>query len=293
MSDKIILVDGNSIVNRAFFGIPLSSNSNGEFTNAVYGFLNMVLKLCVDENATHLAVAFDMPTPTFRHKLFPDYKAGRKAMPDELRPQFFTLKNLLEKMNINYYQLAGYEADDILGTCANIFSDKGFSVIVFSGDRDLLQVAGGNVKVFIPKTQNHRSFIDKYSYDDVLEKIGVTPNEFIDVKALMGDKADNISGVPGIGEKNATKIVSEYKSIENAIVKLREKKKLNKCEKNLCDFEEQALFCKKLVTINTNIPINVDTSLTKLNNPFNNDSASELKRLNLDSFVKRFADKFI
>lgn len=287
MRSKIILVDGNSILNRAFYGIPLLSNSNGEFTNAIYGFLNMILKLYDEENPSHFAITFDMPIPTFRHELFPEYKANRKLMPFELRPQFVTLKNLLEKMKISYYEKAGYEADDILGTLAKKFENENFEIIIFSGDKDLLQIASENIKVFIPKTQKKHTYIEKYNGRDVFEKIGVTPKEFIDVKALMGDKSDNIPGVPGIGEKNALKIICEYKSIENALEKLDGKKNLTRCEKNLCDYSEKALFCKRLVTIDTDIPIEIDTEQTKIDALFNSDSLKELDRLNLNSFLAR------
>ncbi len=288
MQNKIILVDGNSIINRAFYGIPILSNKNGEYTNAVYGFLNMVLKIYDEQQPSHMAVAFDMPIPTFRHKLFPDYKANRRKMPIELRPQFSTLRILLDKMNIKYLEKEGYEADDILGTLAKKFENYGFEVIIFSGDKDLLQMASDNIKVFIPKTQKKHTYIEKFDSNEVLNQIGVTPKEFIDVKAIMGDKSDNISGVPGIGEKNAIKLISEYKSIENALEILDGKKKLTRFEQNLCDYSKQALFCKRLVAINTNINIKINQDEFKTDNIFNNESFCELERLQIKSFASRF-----
>ncbi len=288
MQNKIILVDGNSIMNRAFYGIPILSNKNGEYTNAIYGFLNMLFKIYDEQKPSHMAIAFDLPVPTFRHKLFSDYKANRRSMPVELRPQFITLKGLLDKMNIKYFEKEGFEADDILGTLAKKFESKNFEVIIFSGDQDLLQMATENIKVFIPKTSNRHTYIEKYDSNEVLNKKGVTPKEFIDVKALMGDKSDNIAGVPGIGEKNAVKLISQYKSIENALETLDGKKKLTRFEKSLCDYSKQALFFKRLVTINTNLNIEIEPDSIKSDNIFNNNSFSELERLQIKSFTSRF-----
>ncbi len=288
MPNKIILVDGNSIINRAFYGLPLLTNKLGEFTNAVYGFLNMVLKLYYEEKPTHLAVAFDLPKPTFRHELFSEYKAKRKAMPNELRTQFVTLKNLLQKMGINYYEKCGFEADDILGTLAKKFENENFETIIFSGDSDLLQIASEKIKIFIPKSKKNSKSIEKYDEKIVFEKIGVTPKEFIDVKALMGDKSDNIPGVPGVGEKSALKIIAEHKSIENALENLNRKKNLTSFEKKLCEHSQNALFCKKLVTINTHVPIEINFDDAKITDLFNIDALQELKRLDLNGLINRF-----
>ena len=201
MPEKLMIIDGNSIVNRAFYGVPLLSDSDGNYTNGVYGFLNIFFKLFDEENPDYVAVAFDVHAPTFRHKMFSDYKGNRKGMPEELRGQMPILKDVLKAMNIACFELEGYEADDILGTLAKKGEEKGFVNTVVSGDRDLLQICSESTTVRIPKTLKGRTETESYKPKDVEEKYGVTPKEFIEVKALMGDAGDNVPGVPGIGER--------------------------------------------------------------------------------------------
>ena len=243
-----MLVDGNSIVNRAFYGVPLLTNAEGRYTNAVYGFLNILLKLLEEETPQYLAVAFDLHAPTFRHQTFADYKGTRKGMPEELREQMPLLKEVLGAMGIAMFAQEGFEADDILGSLSQKAEQAGWSVVVVSGDRDLLQIASDTLKVRIPKTKGGRTETEDYYAADVIEKYGVTPTEFIDVKALMGDASDNIPGVPGIGEKTASKIIQQYHTLENAILHASEVKP-KKASENLVTYAEQARLSQYLATI--------------------------------------------
>ena len=215
MSDKILLIDGHSILNRAFYGVPDLTNSAGLHTNAVYGFLNIMFKIIDEENPTNMVVAFDVKHPTFRHEMFSDYKGTRKPMPEELRQQVPVIKEVLNAMGITIVEMPGYEADDVLGTLAKRAERQGMQASVITGDRDLLQLATKDILIRIPKTKKGGTEIENYYENDVLEKYQVTPTEFIDLKALMGDTADNIPGVPGVGEKTATSLIVEYKSVEN------------------------------------------------------------------------------
>lgn len=290
MSDKILIIDGNSIINRAFYGVPLLSNKNGEFTNAVYGFLNIFLKLLDDENPKYAAVAFDVKAPTFRHIKYSDYKGTRKGMPDELAAQMPILKELLTKMNVKIYEKDGFEADDILGTIAKNSEKSGISPIVVSGDRDLLQIASDTIKIRIPKTKGGKTEIEDYYAKDVFEHYGVTPLEFIEVKALMGDTSDNVPGVPSIGEKTAIKIIQQYKTVENAIenaVNIKPKR----ASENLSEYKEQALLSKELVTIKTDADIAFSLEDTKLNDIFNDSVYNLIKQLEFKSMYSRFVKK--
>ena len=216
MREKIVLIDGHSILNRAFYGVPDLTNSEGLHTNAVYGFLNIMFKILDEEQPEYLTVTFDVHAPTFRHEMYADYKGTRKPMAEELRQQVPVIKEVLQAMNIEIIEQAGLEADDLLGTISRICEEKGMDVSIISGDRDTLQLATEHVKIRIPKPKQGRTEVEDDNAAEVKEKYGVTPVEFIDVKALMGDTSDNIPGVPGIGEKTATKTIQEYGSIENA-----------------------------------------------------------------------------
>ena len=205
---KIVLIDGHSILNRAFFGLPDLTNSEGLHTNAIYGFLTIMFKILDEEKPDYLTVAFDVHAPTFRHKMYDAYKGTRKPMADELRQQVPVIKEVLCSMGIKTIECAGLEADDLLGTLSRQCEEEGMEVSVISGDRDLLQLATQHVKIRIPKTKQGRTEVEDYYAADVKERYQVTPKEFIDLKALMGDPADNITGVPSIGEKTATKIIT-------------------------------------------------------------------------------------
>ena len=206
--EKIVLIDGHSILNRAFYGVPMLTNSEGLHTNAVYGFLNILFKVLEEEQAGYAAVAFDLKAPTFRHKMFEEYKGTRKPMPQELHEQVPLMKEMLQAMGIPVLTMEGYEADDILGTISHRMEAEGMDVSVVSGDRDLLQLATDRIRIRIPKTKATGTEVEDYYAADVLERYQVTPTQFIDVKALMGDSSDNIPGVPGIGEKTATKLIA-------------------------------------------------------------------------------------
>ena len=216
MSGKLVLIDGHSILNRAFYGVPDLTNSEGLHTNAVYGFLNIMFKIFEEEKPDYLTVAFDVKHPTFRHEMFKEYKGTRKPMPAELHEQVPVIKELLKAMNVQVMELPGYEADDLLGTLAKRAEADGNEVRIVSGDRDLLQLATEKIMIRIPKTKQGGTEIENYYASDVFEKYQVTPMEFIDLKGLMGDSSDNIPGVAGIGEKMAIKVISTFHSIENA-----------------------------------------------------------------------------
>ena len=208
MSEKLVLIDGHSILNRAFFGLPDLTNAEGLHTNAVYGFLNILFKILEEEQPEYLTVAFDVHAPTFRHKMFDAYKGTRKPMAEELRQQVPLMKEMLRAMGVTVIEKEGLEADDLLGTIAKRSEAAGYEVSVVSGDRDLLQLASDHIKIRIPKTRRTGTEIEDYNTKEVLEKYQVTPLQFIDVKALMGDTADNIPGVPGIGEKTALPLIA-------------------------------------------------------------------------------------
>ncbi|HPT75145.1 MAG TPA: DNA polymerase I [Defluviitaleaceae bacterium] len=285
--NKIMLLDGNSIVNRAFYGVPLLTNSQGTYTNGIYGFLNILFKLIEEDQPDYIAVAFDLKAPTFRHKVFKEYKGNRKGMPDELVVQIPILKQLLEAMGITILEMEGYEADDILGTLAKAAEKNGMSPIVVSGDRDLLQLASDITKIRIPKTRGGKTEIEDYYEKDLIDKFGVTAQEYIEVKALMGDSSDNIPGVPGIGEKTAYKIIHEYHNIENAIAN-SEKIKPARVSENLRVYEEQARQSKYLATICTDVPIEINWESLKMHELMNPKVYEWFKQLEFKSFFDRF-----
>ena len=254
MSEKLVLIDGHSILNRAFFGLPDLTNSQGLHTNAVYGFLNILFKILEEEKPNYLAVAFDVKAPTFRHQMFEEYKGTRKPMADELRQQVPIMKEMLTKMGVPIVELPGFEADDLIGTLSVMGEKQGMEVSVVSGDRDLLQLATDHVQIRIPKTKKTGTEIENYYAKDVVERYLVSPKEFIDVKALMGDTSDNIPGVPGIGEKTATALIEKYKSIE-AVHENAAEVKPPRAANNIVEYWEQAVMSKELATIITNAPV--------------------------------------
>ena len=287
MAEKIMLIDGNSIVNRAFYGVPLLTNGEGRYTNGVYGFLNILFKLLDEEQPDYLAVAFDLHAPTFRHRTFDGYKGTRKGMPEELREQMPLLKEVLQAMHIPIFEQEGFEADDILGTLSALAEKNGIVPVVVSGDRDLLQLAGETLKVRIPKTKGGRTETEDYYAADVQAKYGVTPAEFIDMKALMGDASDNIPGVPGIGEKTAVKIITQYHDIETAIAHAAEIKP-KKASENLAAYQEQARLSKFLATIVRDMPLEWDKETLKIGDMFNQTAYELVKRLEFKSMFSRF-----
>ena len=284
---KVVLIDGHSILNRAFYGVPELTNSKGLHTNAVYGFLNIMFRVIEDEKADHLAVAFDLKEPTFRHKMYEAYKGTRKPMPEELREQVPVIKEVLTAMGIPICSLAGYEADDVLGTIARRCAAAGAEVSVVSGDRDLLQLADEHVKIRMPKTTRGGTEIKDYYPADVKEQYQVTPKEFVDVKALMGDTSDNIPGVPSIGEKTATALITAYGSIENAYAHIDEIKP-PRAQKALREYYDMAQMSKELALICTDCPIEFSLEEAKIGNLYTPEAYQLLSQLEFKSLLLRF-----
>lgn len=290
MGGKLVLIDGHSILNRAFFGIPDLTNSEGLHTNAVYGFLNIMFKILEEEQPDYLTVAFDVSEPTFRHKMFAAYKGTRKPMAEELRQQVPLMKEMLKAMGITVVEKGGYEADDILGTIAKQSEAKGLTVSVVSGDRDLLQLATDRIKIRIPKTKRTGTEIEDYNTKEVIEKYQVTPIEFIDVKALMGDTSDNIPGVPGIGEKTATAIIAQYGSIENAYAHVDEIRP-PRASRNLKENYELAQMSKTLATIEIHAAIPYELEQAKIagiSSLYTEEAYLLCKRLEFKNLLGRF-----
>ena len=224
--DKLVLVDGNSIANRAFYGImgsKMLTTKDGKYTNAVYGFLAILFKILEDVKPQYIAVAFDLKVPTARHKMYEGYKANRKGMPEELAEQMPIIKQVLKAMNIDIIEKEGYEADDVLGTLSRFGERQGLEVHILSGDRDTFQLATDNVKIHIPRTKAGKTETEIYDRNKVKEVYGIEPKQLIEVKGLQGDTSDNIPGVPGIGEKTALSLIQKYGTIEN-LYNLLEKK---------------------------------------------------------------------
>lgn len=286
MKEKVLLIDGNSIMNRAFYAISGLTNSEGVHTNAVFGFLNILFKNLEDEAATHSVVAFDLKAPTFRHIKYEQYKATRKGMPDELAEQMPIIKQLLKDMNIKTCEKEGFEADDIIGTLATNSIKSGKSVTILSGDRDMLQLATDKIKISIPKTKGGVTATEYYFADDVYEVYGITPKELIEVKGLMGDTSDNIPGIPGIGEKTASQLISKYHTIENVYnnLELLTPRIANKVK----EYYELALLSRELGTICIDCDIDILIDDCKINNVFNENAYITFKKLELRSFYDRF-----
>ncbi|MBO3441875.1 DNA polymerase I [Clostridium haemolyticum] len=253
--ERLLILDGHSLMYRAFFALPPLTNKEGIHTNAIYGFIKMLLKMKEEIKPNYIVIAFDKKAPTFRHKEYEDYKAGREKMPSELNEQFPIVKDILNKLAINIFEIDGFEADDLIGTLSEFAEGKGIEVYIVTGDKDALQLATDNVKIVI----NKKGMSEKEIYDRkrMIEEYEVTPTQFIDVKGLMGDKSDNIPGVPGIGTKTAFKLIKEYGSIENVLDNV-ENISGKKMKQNLIEYREQAIFSKKLATICKNVPIEID-----------------------------------
>lgn len=287
MSSKIVLIDGHSILNRAFYGLPDLTNAEGLHTNAIYGFLTIMFKLLEEEKPEYLTVAFDVHAPTFRHKMYAEYKGTRKPMADELRQQVPVIKEVLRAMGVKTIECAGLEADDLIGTLSNRCENEGMEVTVISGDRDLLQLATEHVKIRIPKTKQGKTEIEDYYAKDVEERYQVTPKEFIDLKALMGDTADNIPGVPSIGEKTATKIITQYHSIEEAHEHVDELKP-PRASKALSEHWDLAVLSKELATINVKADFPYELSEAKLGNLYTEEAYIFFQKLEFKNLLSRF-----
>lgn len=287
MAKKIILIDGHSILNRAFYGLPDLTNAKGQHTGGVYGFLTILFKVLSEENADYLAVAFDVHAPTFRHEMYADYKGTRKPMPEELREQVPLIKQVLQAMGILTIEKPGLEADDILGTLAKRAERDGMEVSLISGDRDLLQIASEHIKVRIPKTKGGRTEVEDYYAKDVEAAYQVTPLQFIELKALMGDSADNIPGVPKVGEKTAKDLMTTYGSLENIYAHLEEIPKKS-IRESLAANRDLADLSLKLATINVNgeFPFSYEDAVI---GDFYTDEAYELfQKLAFKNLLDRF-----
>ncbi len=283
---KILLVDGNSILNRGFYALPLLADSNGVFTNAVLGFCNILFKVMEDEKPDYLTVAFDVHAPTFRHRMYEGYKGTRKPMPEELKMQLPIIREVLASMNVNIVEMEGYEADDLLGTLAVKCEKDGLNVTLLSGDRDLLQIASDKIKIAIPKTSKGKTETHLYYSNDVLAEYGVTPTEFIEVKALQGDSSDNIPGVPGVGPKTAAELIQKYKTLENIYENISDitKKALLK---NLTENKEQAFFSRVLSRIEINSPIEPDYEKSANHDLLNETAVDVLLKYSLKSVLTK------
>ena len=290
VSEKIVLIDGHSILNRAFYGLPDLTNAEGLHTNAVYGFLNIMFKILEEEKPEYLAVAFDRSEPTFRHERYAAYKGTRKPMPTELREQIPLMKEMLTAMGICILEHAGWEADDILGSLARLSERQGMQVSLISGDRDLLQIATDRVKIRIPKTKGGKTEIEDYYAKDVEAAYGVTPTRFIDLKALMGDTADNIPGVPKVGEKTAQELLKQFGSLDGIYEHVEEvgKKSVREslqANKNLADLS------RELATIKTDCDLDFSYENAKAEGYFTKEAYALMKRLGFKNFLGRFDEE--
>jgi DNA polymerase I len=283
---KLILIDGNSIAYRAYYALPLLSNASGQYTNAVYGFTMMLMKILEDEKPTHMLVAFDAGKTTFRHKDFQEYKGTRKETPNELREQFPLIKEVLDAFQIPYFEESGYEADDIIGTLSKTCDRKELDIRIVSGDKDLLQLVNDRVHVLL--TRKGITEVEHYDRKAIDEKYGLKPEQIIDLKGLMGDASDNIPGIPGVGEKTALKLLRLYPSVEEVIEhadelpgkKLREKVK---------EHQEQALLSKKLATIFTDVPLSLELDDLALKERDEEKIISLFKKLSFNTLLSRLS----
>jgi len=290
LSEKksIFLLDGHSLTHRAFYALPLLTNDEGEYTNAVFGFARMFFSLIDEWDPDRLVVAFDLKAPTFRHEEYDDYKANRKKMPDELVPQIKLLQETLDILKIPMISEKGYEADDLLGTMAKDAEKEGYQVYIVTGDRDALQLVSDNIRVMY--TRRGISDIVLYDIEKVKEKYEMPPEKLIDMKGLMGDSSDNIPGVPGIGEKTAIKLLKQFDSMEeilNNIDKVSGKKR----KENLEKYADQARMSYRLAEIKIDVPVEMDFSSCKLNLHDDREAAEHFKKLGFNSLLSRFEYK--
>ena len=284
---KLVLIDGHSILNRAFYGVPDLTNAAGLHTNAIYGFLNILFKILDEESPDYLTVAFDVKAPTFRHEMFKEYKGTRKPMPEELREQVPVMKEVLQAMGIRIIEQAGYEADDLLGTIAKRAEAEGIDVSLVSGDRDLLQIATDRIRIRIPKTKGGRTEIENYYATDVEAKYQVNPVQFIDLKALMGDTADNIPGVPKVGEKTATDLMVQFGSLDGIYEHIDEVTKKS-VKESLIQNKDLAYLSRELATIKLDSPLTYTLEEARVGNFFNEASYVLFKKLEFKNLLNKF-----
>lgn len=290
MSSELMLIDGHSILNRAFYAIPPLTAPDGTPTGAIYGFLNILFKFIDEEKPNKLIVAFDRSEPTFRHEKYKEYKGTRKSMDHDLRVQVPLVKDVLKSMNITIAEKPGYEADDIIGTLSKRMSANGEKVVIVSGDKDLLQLLDDNITMKNPKTRAGKTTVDTYTPAELYEEYGVTPEEFIDLKALMGDTSDNIPGAKGIGPKTAMPLIAEYHTVENLLDHIDDIKSKSTAKK-LTESKDNIILSKFLAKIDVDAPIETDIDGAKLENLCNDNSMDFLIKLNLKTFVERLKKK--
>ena len=283
---KLLILDSNSLMNRAFYALPPMTNSDGINTNAIYGFMNMLFKMKDEINPESIIATFDLKAPTFRHKEYAEYKAGRNKMPPELAEQFPIIKELLKFMGIKIFEIEGFEADDLIGTVSKFAENNDTEVFVVTGDKDALQLASDTTKIVITKKGVSETAV--YDRKTFIDEFEVTPNQFIDVKGLMGDKSDNIPGVPGVGEKTAFKLIKEYGSIEE-VLKNIDNIPGKKLKENLENNVEQAIFSKKLATIMREVPIEI--TLDDINCS-DKENVLEIKKILIKLEMKSILSKF-
>lgn len=285
---KLLIIDGNSILNRAYYGIRQLTAPDGTPTNAVYGFLNILLKYLEDETPDYLGVAFDLKAPTFRHKMYDKYKAHRKPAPDDFIVQIPLMKEVLSAMDCKYIEVEGYEADDIIGTVSKICDDKSVECSILTGDKDDLQLASENTTIKLVISRMGQTTTTPYNSDAVIEKFGVTPSEYIDVKALMGDPSDNIPGVKGVGEKTAFSLIQNYKSIENIYDSIEDIDVTNSVRTKLKNDKDSAFMSRTLSEIVCDVPIDFSFDDYEFSNPDNKRLTEIFVRLNFKTFLKKF-----
>ena len=283
---KLLILDSNSLMNRAFYALPPMNNSDGINSNAIYGFMNMLFKMKEEIGPDSIIATFDLKAPTFRHKEYAEYKAGRNKMPPELAEQFPIIKELLSFMGIKIFEIEGFEADDLIGTVSKFAENNNTEVFVVTGDKDALQLASDSTKIVITKKGVSETAI--YDRKTFIDEFEVTPNQFIDVKGLMGDKSDNIPGVPGVGEKTAFKLIKEYGSVEE-VLKNIDNIPGKKLKENLEGNVEQAIFSKKLATIMREVPINL--TLEDINSS-DKENILEIKKMLIKLEMKSILAKF-
>ena len=293
--EKLVVIDGNSILNRAFYGIGGSNNkmlqtADGVFTNAVYGFLAIMFKLIDDVNPDYIAVAFDVKHPTKRHEMYKDYKGTRHGMPDELASQMPLIKDVLKAMNIAVLEKPGYEADDILGTLSRVGEANGKDVILLTGDRDSFQLATDHTTIRIPRTKQGHTETEDFDRNKIIEIYGIEPVQMIELKGLMGDSSDNIPGVPGVGEKTALNLVKEYGSIDNLYEKLDvgEANVKGKLKENLENNKDLALLSRELGRIDLDSPIDKDLNNFKIQEWDKARVLELFKALRFNKYIQRF-----
>ena len=288
--DRIVIIDGNSLINRAYYAMqrPMITKT-GIYTQGVYGFLNMLNRIMEDYKPGYIAVAWDKKAPTFRHRQYKDYKAGRKKMPPELAMQLPLAKDAMRAMKITSLELEGFEADDIIGTVARIAEDEGLKPLIITGDKDALQLCGKVTEVLI--TKRGISEFDIFDHDKMIERYELTPSQFVDLKGLMGDSSDNIPGIPGVGEKTGIKLLKQFGTVANLVANTEEIKnpKLRaKVEENI----QLAVLSRKLAEINRFVPIDINMEDLRVQEPDRDELIGLYSKLEFNSFLKKltFAD---